>query len=141
MAGVVPRLARLMPACTQCRIGSEDWSLGSGRPRDSCTFLTLARYDFIVCGERCWSAKYAAKLHSVISVTGKGSDVWNSLQKVSNFLAAESYVRRVDGARPSRKYRRTDGASAVRSSPHRGSATGPVATERGCPGFCWHRVP
>ena len=35
--------ARATPACTRFRIGREDWSLGSGSPRDICMFLTADR--------------------------------------------------------------------------------------------------
>ena len=36
-------LARLMPAWTLLRIGSDDCSLGSGKPREICMFLSAER--------------------------------------------------------------------------------------------------
>ena len=58
-------------------MGMEDWSLGSGSPREICMFLTAARYDLAVCGVRPWSARNAAKQQRRCSVMGKGETMLN----------------------------------------------------------------
>ena len=61
-----------MLACTLLRIGMDDFSLGSGRPKVSCKFRRADRYDFIVWEVSPWSAKKAAYEHRSCSDSGNG---------------------------------------------------------------------
>ena len=92
-------LERLMSACTLLRMGRDDCSLGSGRPREICMFWTAERYDFSVCGARPLSARKAAKQQSKCSDTGKGLSTLYFTQKPWNHFIAAWYVFWVDGAR------------------------------------------
>lgn len=75
-------LALLIPAWTLLRIGSDDCSLGSGRPREICIFLTAARYVLPVCGARPASARKEINEHSSFSDTGNGLRTLYVMQKV-----------------------------------------------------------
>ena len=51
----------LMPDCTNRSLGSDENSLGSGRPKVICIYLMPDKYVFIVWGDNLLDAKYDEK--------------------------------------------------------------------------------